>query len=134
MAEILLRAQNQIDVPADPEKVARLRVPGDVVVVMPDGHPWASRECLPRFWIIKLPGVSVETVRKLTEAWYEDTGTVDEDGVPILRMRSKSRYTLPLARLKKPQRDELNATGILTVNLTEAQLAFVDKVTGGAAL
>lgn len=134
MAEILLRAQQQIDVPADPEKAARLRVPGDVVCVFEDGHSYGTRECLPRFWIIKIPGLSVETVRRLTDAWYEDTGEVDGSGQPIMRMVNKSRYTLPIARLKKPQRDELANTGILTVNLTEAQAAFIDKVTGTVTL
>jgi hypothetical protein len=134
MAEILLRAQNQIDIPSDPEKAARLRVPGDVVVVMPDGHSWGSREGLPRFWIIKVPGLSVETVKKLTDALYVDTGTVDGAGNPILRMVNKSRYTLPIARLKKPQRDTLAGTGVLTVNLSDAQAAFIDKVTGTVTL
>ncbi len=35
---------------------------GDIVIVRPDGHPWGSKEGLPDFVLLKLPGVAVKNV------------------------------------------------------------------------
>ena len=59
MAELLVAAQNH-ELPDDPDKDRRgCYKRGYVIVIMPDGHPWGTKECLPWSVVIKLPGVSV---------------------------------------------------------------------------
>lgn len=66
MAEILIKAIDATH--PDPEKDRRgCYKRGMPVVVMPDGHQWGKDERLPKFVVIKLPGVSVEKVRKYIE-------------------------------------------------------------------
>jgi len=48
-------------------------LPGQVIVVMPDGHKWGSEEKPPKFFIMQLPGVHPDKVRKLLDAEYNDT-------------------------------------------------------------
>jgi hypothetical protein len=43
---------------------------GDVIVVRPDGWEWGTRECLPEYVVIKLPGVSEEDAKKETSEYF----------------------------------------------------------------
>jgi hypothetical protein len=65
MCEILVRAITGIceDVTGNP-------VRGNPVVVMPDGHKWGNCECPPEYIIVKIPGVSVDTLRASTVPWH----------------------------------------------------------------
>lgn len=58
MAELLIKALSATS--ADPQKDAALYKQGDVVVIMPDGHVWGSKETLPDFWRVRVAGVSPE--------------------------------------------------------------------------
>lgn len=42
---------------------------GMVVTVKPDGHEWGSKETAPAFYLVKVPGVSVETATQYLEEW-----------------------------------------------------------------
>jgi hypothetical protein len=59
---------------------------GQVVCIKPDGHKWGKKERLPKFIVVKLPGVSVDSVRQYMQA---DAGEFDEKlGIaPVYRIR-----------------------------------------------
>lgn len=110
MAEILIKAvaPNQ----PDAAKLARCYAVGDPVVVMPDGHEWGAAEGLPTFWIVKVPGVSVETASAYLE-----------------RAQAAARrreWNLDPTDLPVGVRDTLLTTGVITV--TPAQVVnFVKR-------
>lgn len=110
MAQILVKAVDATN--PDPENDRRgCYKRGMPVVVMPDSHTWGRKEGLPKFVIIKIPGVPVDTVRKHIEPQLEDTP--DEKGsYPIYRRRLwKFRFDdMPTAALKK-----LRDNGELTI-------------------
>lgn len=74
MCEFLIKAQEpwNNDDPEAPDSRARL---GDIVVVRPDGWPWGREECLPRFVVVKVPTLSVESgevfVQRLEDASHQ---------------------------------------------------------------
>jgi hypothetical protein len=110
MAQILVKAINQNHPDADEDRRGCYKR-GMPVVVMPDSHTWGRQECLPKFVIIKLPGVSVDTVRKYIEPEREDTANA-EGFYPTFRRRLwKFRFDdMPAAALKK-----LRDNGELTI-------------------
>jgi hypothetical protein len=130
MAEFLLRAQQQIDVPNDTEKASRLRSPGDIVCVMPDGHPWGKEERLPKFWVVKIPGVSVDVVKKFEAAHHIDTGLFDAELRPIMKMAKKSRFHLDISLLPTAVMNMLNNNGVITVTASAARNYLRDKLLG----
>jgi hypothetical protein len=78
MAEILVKAIDHVH--PDPEKDRRGAYKrGMPVVVFPDGHSWGADEGLPKFVIIKIPGISVSSVEKYIQHQFEDTP--GEDGI-----------------------------------------------------
>jgi len=64
---------------------------GDIVVIKPDGWPWGNEENLPRYIVIKAPGVDVETVKHLTES------LVDSSNPDSPKMKKKRKYQIPQA-------------------------------------
>lgn len=70
MAEILIKAVDATH--SDPEKDAvGCYKRGDMVVVAPDGHVWGKEEGLPKFVVVKVPGLSVEKARDFIEEQRE---------------------------------------------------------------
>lgn len=63
MAELLVMAKNNTHEDPEVDRSGCYKR-GYVVNVMPDKHPWGKKECLPKFVVIKIPGVPVEKVRK----------------------------------------------------------------------
>ena len=100
MAELLIQAkphwmdnftQEQIDALSNERKVsrnARIQL-GDIVVIKPDGWEWGNEENLPRYIVIKAPGVSVETVEHLTQPLMDNTNPEN----PV--MLKKRKYQIP---------------------------------------
>ncbi len=59
MCEILVKLVDQT-YPTDSVKdAAGCYKRGDPVVIMPDGHEWGREEGLPKFIVVKVPGISV---------------------------------------------------------------------------
>ncbi len=112
MAQILVMAIDKTH--ADPTKDRRgCYKRGYPVVVMPDSHTWGREECPPTFVLIKIPGASVDKVRKYLEP--EREGTANADGIyPVYRRRLwKFRFDdMPAAALKK-----LRDKGELTIKV-----------------
>lgn len=103
MAELLVKAVDATH--PDPAKDARgCYKRGDVVCVQPDGHEWGRLEGLPRFVVVKVPGVSVDQA----EAHLERSET---------RRRAVG---IAWADLPAGVRQQLQTTG--TVTVTPAQI------------
>lgn len=111
MAEILVKAADatHADTTVDQRGCYKRGMP---VVVQPDGHPWGAREGLPRFYIIKLPGVSVSKVLK----YIIEDSTRDDDGKVV---RSRRRvWKFAIASMPAAARNKLVNTGVLTIGAT----------------
>jgi hypothetical protein len=67
--ELLVKARDATH--ADPAKDKMCWKQGQIVAVKPDGHIWGKEEGLPRFWIIKIPGMPVEKANQFTQRWAE---------------------------------------------------------------
>lgn len=108
MAELLVKASDATN--PDPAKDQRgCYKRGDVVCVRPDGHEWGRLEGLPRFVVVKVPGVSVAAA----ESHLESSPT--------------RRRTLGISWADLPAgvRTQLQTTG--TVTVTPAQIATFIK-------
>lgn len=71
MAEILIKAIDHTHPYPDKDRRGAYKR-GMPVVVMPDGHEWGREERLPKFIVLKIPGVSVEKVKKYIDPQLED--------------------------------------------------------------
>jgi hypothetical protein len=68
MAELLIKAVDATH--SDPAKDSRgCYKRGDPVVAMPDGHSWGVREGLPKFVLLKVPGVTVAQAQQYIAPW-----------------------------------------------------------------
>lgn len=57
MCEVLIRVTDK-GVDPDAYKDAMISKRGDVIVIVPDGHPWSAAELSAPFWrIVKIPGL-----------------------------------------------------------------------------
>jgi len=78
MAEILVRLKNNTH--SDPIKDRMCYKRGDVVVVMPDGHPWGSSEGLPDFAVIQTDTTLAQIV-KFTD--IHEVSEIENRKVPL---------------------------------------------------
>lgn len=107
MAEIIVKAVDATH--ADPDQDQRgCYKRGYPVAVYPDGTKWGACERLPKFVIIKLPGVPVDHPTLLKYIQPEVSDTPDSEGrhETTRRRRWKIRWAdLPLAALNRLQTD-----------------------------
>lgn len=99
---------------------------GDPVVVMPDGHEWGAEEGLPKFYIVKIPGLAVETAKKWIQHWED---TTDPAKPTIVQRRL---YRLKVADIPTTIRKTLQQTGQVTVTLAQIRNYVVNQRTGAA--
>lgn len=59
MAEFLIKALDSTHPVPEKDQRGCYKM-GDIVSVQPDGHAWGVEECLPKFYVFKVPGLSVE--------------------------------------------------------------------------
>ena len=85
---------------------------GDIVVIKPDGWVWGNEENLPRYIVIKAPGVSVETVEHLTQPLMDNT---DPENPVMLKKR---KYQIPQGWMNQNLDEDI-------VVLNEAEIALV---------
>lgn len=117
MAEILVKAVDAVH--PDPAKDARgCYKRGDPVCVMPDGHPWGRAETLPTFWVVRVPGATVDQLRQYVEA------LTAADGETVVRRRA---WGLDAARLPGNVRNQLNSAGTITVTFVQLQSYLARK-------
>lgn len=120
MCEILLKATNATS--PDPYKDVKCYKAGDVVVVMPDGWGWGSKELTdPMFRIVKLPNVTVEQAVGILCAWEIDVNPAQPS-----RMLQRRGYRVWYEQLSGQPRaywlDATRASPSFTWNVTFAQL------------
>jgi hypothetical protein len=112
MAEILVKAIDATHADATKDRRGCYKR-GMAVVVMPDGHGWGAEERLPKFVVIKIPGVSVATVLKYIQPHTEETPNADGFYMPYRRRLWQIQWgDLPAAARKK-----LASNGELTIKV-----------------
>ena len=94
---------------------------GDVVVVMPDGHVWGKAEGLPKFVIVRVPGLAVDAARKYLES------EMDAASENIITRR---KFKLLLDNVPISIKNQLKSTGEVTVSWTTAKQYIKNKITG----
>jgi hypothetical protein len=88
---------------------------GDVVDVRPDGFLWGREECLPRFYIIKIPELKIADAKKYMQSSYSG-----------LIMTKRRRYQIDIGLLESSKMSPVS-TGKATLPLTTLQSALIDK-------
>ena len=97
---------------------------GDPVVVEEDGHAWGARERLPRFVVIKIPGVPAARLRAYLA---EDT---EQDPFLLERVRRRRRlWRVLVDDVPAGIRASLRNTGEVSVTWTQLRQYVQDKVT-----
>jgi hypothetical protein len=110
MAEILIKACDATHPDPDKDRIGCYKV-GMPVVVMPDGHGWGAKELPPLFYLIKVPGVSVDMVEPFVAPEYE--ALPDEDGNPIKYRRRK--WQIQVTDLPQSIKNKFRDYGEITV-------------------
>lgn len=91
-----------------------------IVGVQPDGHVWGSKETLPDFVIVKIPGVAVVAAEELLAHQVEDDAgvpTLDADGKPVVFRRRRWRAVVD--SIPNAIKNTLLTTGQVTVTKTQ---------------
>ena len=87
---------------------------GHVISVKPDGHTWGKEECLPKFYVVKLPKVSVADVEKYLESKI-DLLSVVEEGKSRKQIGIR-KYRLDVANLPTLAKTALETEGVLSIS------------------
>jgi hypothetical protein len=69
MAEFLIKVQSYVHADAEKDKRGVYKL-GDIVDVRPDAHPWGNEERLPKFVVVKVPGLDPTTVMDKMKSWH----------------------------------------------------------------
>ena len=123
MCEILIKAVDATNPNPDKDRMGCYKR-GDIVGIEKDGYEWGREERLPKFYLVKIPGLDVETARK-----YEQEDRDDLDHKIINRRR---KYHIPLDSIPTRIRSELLSNGSVTVNLSQIRNYLINKRTGTA--
>lgn len=119
MAEILIFAGNNTH--PNPEKDRRgCWKRGMPVCVKPDGHTWGREETLPKFVIVKIPGVPVAKAEAFLETQFvNDSGVANlgADGRPTTYRRRA--WEVAWNSLPAGIRNTLQTTGVITVSVAQ---------------
>jgi hypothetical protein len=107
MAELLILAFDTSNKDAALDVFAYKK--GHVISVQPDGHKWGKNECLPKFYIVKLPKVDVKDVQKFLEAKMDTLETVTQ----AIAIR---KYQLDVPNLPTLVKSTLEKDGVITVS------------------
>lgn len=108
-AEILVKAIDTTHADANEDRRGCYKR-GMPVVIKPDGHEWGSAERLPKFVVLKIPGVSVATVTK-----YIFPEVID-GSVPPMNYRRRL-WQIRWADLPLAARNKLASDGELTIKV-----------------
>jgi hypothetical protein len=82
---------------------------GHIIDIKPDGHIWGSSEKLPKFWIVKVTGLSV------TDAQDYISLLLDLTDIAHPRPLGIRKWKLDYNLLPANAKNALNNTGIITV-------------------
>jgi hypothetical protein len=123
MAEFIIKAVDAVhpDPQIDQSGCYKL---GDIVEVRPDGANYGRCECLPTFFIVKIPGLSVETARKYMDPEVISIGAGDD----IISKRRK--YHFDWSIVPAGVKNTLLTTGTYTVAWSVVKNYVRNKITG----
>ena len=121
MSEILVKAMHATHSDANKDRRGCYKA-GMPVVVFDDGHVWGKEEGLPKFWIIKLPGVKKEDFRPYLEP-ETIPGKTPDDPPEIVRRRGFQFVLTP------PLLNQLNRDGKATLDVRGWQ-NFLKRIGG----
>lgn len=114
MAEMLVKAVDAVHPDLDTDRKGSYKR-GYPVIVFEDGHPWGNEERLPRFVVIKIPGIPVGRVQKYIEEWTEPTGSSDPM-LPNVRRVQRRRWTIRWNGLPQRAKNRLQNDGELIIS------------------
>jgi len=121
MAELLILAFDTSN--KDPERDVFAYKKGHVISIQPDGHKWGKEECLPKFYVVKLPKVAVSDVEKYLEQKIDILSTEEERKTIAIR-----KYKLDVANLPTLEKSTIEKDGVLTLKSVDD---FDEKVISG---
>jgi len=127
MAEFLIKLIDHTH--SDPLKDSReCYKRGDVVVVMPDSHIWGKEEGYPKFLVVKIPGMSIETGRKYIEQQIQgDVMGETLDPSVVTRCR---KYNVLLNSAPQTMIDTARTQGYITVDFNSMKYLIKNQATG----
>lgn len=122
MAEVLIRART------NGASAAHWQL-GDIVYIAPDGHTWGKLETKAAwvasgedpalwpggFWLIKIPGVSVDVIRYLRDRWASGAG-------------GRRLWRLAFSDLPNQIRNRLNNNGEITVDVDISKANVASRI------
>jgi len=108
MAEILIKAVAATH--SNPKKDRHCYKRGMPVIVMPDGHKWGSSEGLPKFVVIKIPGITRAKIRKYTAEHH-----AHDPEFNVVRMYRRRIWKIRWADLPQGAKDKLKNNGELII-------------------
>lgn len=111
MAEILVRALASINSSASEV--------GDIIVVREDGSVWGKAEGLPEYLIIKLPGISVDTIKKFEQILHDDINKPNPKVVKRRKWNIPKNWVLNKAMLGE---------SVVEIKLSDQKQALIESV------
>jgi len=122
MAELLVLAFETFN--TDPQQDLMAYKLGHIIDIKEDGHVWGTQEKLPKFWIIKVPGMAVADAQEYLKMLQDFT---DLNNVKTIGIR---KWKLDYNLLPAAAKNTLNSTGIVSVNKTTV-LNYLSRITTG---
>lgn len=89
---------------------------GMPVVIMPDGHIWGNKECMPLFAVIKIPMIGVDKVEKYISQW--EKFIMDAKGNITTELVRRRLWQLQWNDLPTQAKNKLKNTGQLIIKAT----------------
>lgn len=123
MCEILIKAIDTSHVDPLKDRIGCYKR-GDIVGVEEDGYEWGACERLPKFYLVKIPGLSVVIARKYERMEMESD---DPDNKTVYRRR---KFHIPVDAVPAGIRNTLQTTGQVTVTVNQISLYLINKRTG----
>ena len=114
MAEILVRAKDNIHPDPDIDRESYYKS-GHVVVVMPDGHSWGRMERLPEFFVIKIPTISVLSLKKYTDEHQVPSDIINTDGTRKPKTYQRRRWKIDMDKIPPPVLKKIFTDGEITI-------------------
>lgn len=124
MAELLIRAVDA-PVPAHPKHQAKCWRRGDVVLVMPDGHPWARNELNNvdngrSLFVLKIPDVTVAQCERYLQEHWDDL---------FLAQQGRRRFRLVIDEIPTNVRNTIRNQGWISYQWPQVRGFIEDRIT-----
>lgn len=109
MAQILIRLKDNSH--SDPTIDLKCYKKGMPVVVMDDNHVWGNKEKYPDFFVIKVPGISVDTVNKYISPEEVQNGFEDDGVTPRMEMYRRRLWQIQYDSLPNAAKNLISTNG-----------------------